>query len=113
MMIWSVVYLELWQRKERNLAVKWGVRNFSRHDKQHSGFTGDSVVQDAVTGEMVPYVAPWKLFMRRVLTLPGVAFAAAGLSIVVGFVFMVEVFLHEYYTGPFHQFLVSLILLYL
>ncbi|KAG2180172.1 hypothetical protein INT43_003961 [Umbelopsis isabellina] len=105
MMIWSVVYLELWQRKERNLAVKWGVRNFSRHDKQHPGFTGDTVVRDAVTGEMVPYCAPWRLFMRRVLTLPGVAIAAAGLSVVVGFVFMVEVFLHEYYTGPFHQFL--------
>ncbi|CAM0139466.1 unnamed protein product [Umbelopsis sp. WA50703] len=105
MMIWSVVYLELWQRKERNLAVKWGVRNFSRHDKQHAGFTGDKEVRDAVTGEMVPYCAPWKLFMRRVLTLPGVAIAAAGLSVVVGFVFVVEVFLHEYYTGPFHQFL--------
>jgi hypothetical protein len=106
-MLWSVVYLEDWQRKERNLAVKWGVRNYSKHDKQHSGFTGEKMVTDEITGELVPYCPPWKLFVRRAVTVPGVAVAAAGLSLVVGFVFAVEVFLHEYYNGPFHKFLVS------
>ncbi|KAH8551004.1 calcium-activated chloride channel-domain-containing protein [Umbelopsis sp. PMI_123] len=104
-MLWSVVYLEAWQRKERNLAVKWGVRNYSKHDKQHSGFATEKMVTDAITGELVPYCSPWKLFIRRAVTVPGVAVAAGGLSIVVGFVFAVEVFLHEYYNGPFHKFL--------
>jgi hypothetical protein len=107
MMLWSIIYLEVWKRKERNLAVKWGVRNYSKHDKQHAGFTGEKMVIDEITGEQTPYCPPWKLFVRRAVTVPGVAIAAAGLSLVVGFVFAVEVFLHEYYNGPFHKFLVS------
>jgi hypothetical protein len=99
--------LEVWKRKERNLAVKWGVRNYSKHDKQHAGFTGEKMVIDEITGEQTPYCPPWKLLVRRAVTVPGVAIAAAGLSLVVGFVFAVEVFLHEYYNGPFHKFLVS------
>jgi len=105
MMLWSVIYLEVWQRKERNLAVKWGVRNLSKHDKQHPGFTGEKMVTDEITGEQIPYFPPWKLFVRRAVTVPGVAIAAAGLSVVVGFVFAVEVFLKEYYNGPFHKLL--------
>ncbi|CAO3671003.1 unnamed protein product [Umbelopsis vinacea] len=105
MMLWSVIYLEVWKRKERNLAVKWGVRNYSKHDKQHAGFTGEKMVIDEITGEQTPYCPPWKLLVRRAVTVPGVAIAAAGLSLVVGFVFAVEVFLHEYYNGPFHKFL--------
>lgn len=65
------------------------------------------MVKDHVTGEDVPFVSAWKLLGRRVAAVPGVAIGAFLLSIIVGFVFILQLFLHEYYNGPFAKFLVS------
>ncbi|KAI9487752.1 MAG: calcium-activated chloride channel-domain-containing protein [Benjaminiella poitrasii] len=105
MLIWSIVFLEMWKRRESELAIQWEVRNYSKHEKRRAEFKGEKMIRDHVTGEETPYVSAWKLLGRRVSSLPGVAIGAVLLSIIVGFVFILQLFLHEYYNGPFRQFL--------
>ncbi|KAL0083800.1 calcium-activated chloride channel-domain-containing protein [Phycomyces blakesleeanus] len=105
MLVWAVVYLEMWKRKEKELAVMWGVRNCSKYEKRRAEYGGDGTIKDEVTGEELPFVAPWKTIVRRILAIPGVALGAVFLSSIVGFVFFLQLFLHEYYAGPFAQIL--------
>ncbi|KAI9485131.1 calcium-activated chloride channel-domain-containing protein [Zychaea mexicana] len=103
MLIWSVVYIEMWKRREQALALQWGVRNCSKHEKRRLEFKGDRLVKDEVTGEQEPYCPAWKIFVRRAMSFPGVALGAFLLSIIVACVIVLQLFLHEYYTGPFRQ----------
>lgn len=107
MLLWAILFTEMWKRKEADLAIKWGVRNYSKHEKRRAEFKGEKMVKDHVTGEDIPFVSAWKLLGRRLAAVPGVAFGAFLLSIIVGFVFVLQLFLHEYYNGPFAKFLVS------
>lgn len=106
MIIWAIVFIEIWKRKENQLAIQWGVRNYSKNERRRTEFKGDRWVKDEITGEDTPVVSTYKLLVRRLASIPGVAIGAAFLSIIVGFVFMLQLFLHEYYNGPFKQFLV-------
>ena len=107
MLIWSISFTEMWKRKEQEFAVQWGVRNYSKHEKRRLEFKGEKIIKDHVTGEDTPYVSAWKLFTRRLSSVPGVALGAILLSFIVGFVFVLQLFLHEYYNGPFKQYFVS------
>jgi hypothetical protein len=107
MLVWGITFTEMWKRKQMELAVQWGVLNCSKHEKQMSAFKGDKTVPDQITGEERPFVPAWKIILRRALTLPAVALGAAFLMVIVGLVFVLQLFLHEYYTGPFQKFLVS------
>ncbi|KAF7722025.1 hypothetical protein EC973_003747 [Apophysomyces ossiformis] len=105
MLVWAVVFTETWKRKQQELAVMWGVRNCSKYERRRAAFKGDKTVRDEVTGEEMPFCPAWKIFLRRALSVPGVAVGAVLLSIIVGFVFILQLFLHEYYDGPFRQIL--------
>ncbi|ORE01372.1 DUF590-domain-containing protein [Rhizopus microsporus var. microsporus] len=105
MIIWAIVFIEIWKRKENQLAIQWGARNYSKNEKRRTEFKGDRWVKDEITGEDMPVVSTYKLLIRRLASIPGVTIGAAFLSIIVGFVFMLQLFLHEYYNGPFKQFL--------
>ncbi|KAI8376171.1 calcium-activated chloride channel-domain-containing protein [Radiomyces spectabilis] len=105
MLVWSVLYIEMWKRKEQQLAVSWGVRNCSKYEKRRLDFKGDRTVRDEVTGEEMPYCPTWKIFVRRTLTFPGVSMGAIVLSFIVALVFIIQLFLHEYYNGPLKQYL--------
>ncbi|KAI7900373.1 calcium-activated chloride channel-domain-containing protein [Cokeromyces recurvatus] len=105
MLTWSIVFLEMWKRRESELAIQWEVRNYSKHEKRRTEYKGEKIVKDHVTGEDTPYISAWTLLGRRVASIPGVAIGAFLLSIIVGFVFILQLFLHEYYNGPFRQFL--------
>lgn len=107
MLIWAILFTEMWGRKEHELAIQWGVRNYSKHEKRRAEFKGEKMIKDHVTGEDTPFVSAWKLLGRRLSSIPGVALGAFLLSIIVGLVFILQLFLHEYYNGPFKQFLVS------
>lgn len=107
MILWSLVFLEVWKRKEKELAIQWGVRNYSKNEKRRTEFKGDTWVKDQVTEEDTPEISAYRLLGRRLVALPGVAVGAVFLSLIVGFVFVLQLFLHEYYNGPLHQFLVN------
>ncbi|KAG0166865.1 hypothetical protein DFQ28_000410 [Apophysomyces sp. BC1034] len=105
MLIWAVLFTEMWKRKQQELAISWGVRNCSKYERRRADFKGDKTVRDEVTGEEMPFCPAWKIFLRRALSVPGVAVGAVLLSVIVGFVFILQLFLHEYYDGPFRQIL--------
>ncbi|CAO3642180.1 unnamed protein product [Cunninghamella echinulata] len=105
MLAWGITFIEMWKRKQTELAITWEVRNCSKHEKRRADFKGDTTVADQVTGEEMPFVPAWKIIYRRALSLPGVAIGAVLLFIIVALVFMLQLFLHEYYTGPFHEIL--------
>ncbi|KAI8637071.1 calcium-activated chloride channel-domain-containing protein [Parasitella parasitica] len=105
MLLWAILFTEMWRRKEAELAIKWGVRNYSKHEKRRAEFKGEKMVKDHVTGEDIPFVSAWKLLGRRLAAIPGVAVGAFLLTVIVGFVFVLQLFLHEYYNGPFAKFL--------
>ncbi|KAI8985984.1 calcium-activated chloride channel-domain-containing protein [Pilobolus umbonatus] len=105
MLIWAIVFTEVWKRKEQELAIKWDVRNYSKHEKKRAEYKADKTTRDQVTGEEIPLIPTWQIFARRSASIPGVAVGAFLLSIIVASVFILQLFLHEYYKGPFHQFL--------
>ncbi|KAI9322344.1 calcium-activated chloride channel-domain-containing protein [Dichotomocladium elegans] len=105
MLLWSIIFIEVWKRKEQELAVQWNVRNCSKHERRRLEFKGEKTARDQVTGEEVPFRPAYEIFMRRAMSIPGVAIGAVLLSVIVACVFILQLFLHEYYTGPFHQYL--------
>ncbi|OZJ06191.1 hypothetical protein BZG36_01009 [Bifiguratus adelaidae] len=108
MVTWSIFYTEMWKRRQFELAVWWGTRNCSRTDKRRAAFEYEEVKKDPVTGESVPYFPVWKKWARRAVSIPVIAISAISLSVAIACVFMSEVFLKEYYRGPFAQYLVFL-----
>ncbi|KAI8066428.1 calcium-activated chloride channel-domain-containing protein [Gongronella butleri] len=98
---WGVAFTESWKRRQVDLAVQWQVRHCSKTERRRAAFKGDRTVRDQVTGEEMPFVPAWKIITRRGLSLPGVAIGALLLLFIVTFVFVLQLFLHEYYIGPF------------
>jgi anoctamin-10 len=107
--LWSLLFVEMWRRREQELATWWSVRNCSKLERRRSGFQPDRIIVDAVTGEPTPYYPSWKRWMRRLVTFPILAAIGAVFFIVVGAIFAIEVFVYEYYQGPFKDIVVSMI----
>lgn len=105
--LWSVVFIESWKRRERELALWWGVKNVTRSESRRPSFKGDSIVTDPVTGEPTAFFSPWKRWGRKMAGLPVVFAGAFALSVVLTIVFGVEVFLENYYDGYMKEVLVS------
>ncbi|RUO96234.1 calcium-activated chloride channel-domain-containing protein, partial [Jimgerdemannia flammicorona] len=105
MVIWSIFFTSLWERRERELAVQWGTHHQSKTERRRAAFKGELVIDDPITGSKVSYVPVWKTWARRAASVPGIIVGAVGLSLVVSAVFTIEVFLKEYYRGPLHEIL--------
>ncbi|ORY05118.1 DUF590-domain-containing protein [Basidiobolus meristosporus CBS 931.73] len=103
---WGVVFLELWKRRERELAIWWNVRNCSKVEQRRSAYVPSSTVRDSITGETIYYTPLWESWGKRAATIPVIILGGLLFSLVVGIVFAVEVFLNELYQGPFHEYLV-------
>ncbi|KAF9192876.1 hypothetical protein BGZ51_004639 [Haplosporangium sp. Z 767] len=106
--IWSVVFTECWKRREKELALWWGVRNVSKTQTRRPTFKGDTMVVDPITGELSPYFSPLKRWTRKMTGIPVVMGGALLLSAVITAVFSVEVFLTIYYDGYMKKYLIYL-----
>ncbi|CAG8449838.1 15493_t:CDS:2 [Acaulospora morrowiae] len=106
--LWSIIFTEFWRRKEYELAVWWGVRNFSRVEKRRAGFREESKIISHITGELVPYFSPWKRWLRRAFAAPIIIIFSLTLSLALLFYILFEVIMSEYYTGPFRNQLIYL-----
>ncbi|KAG0281621.1 hypothetical protein BGZ95_001475 [Linnemannia exigua] len=105
-LIWAVFYIECWKRREKELALVWGVRNVTKSENRRPAFKGDSIITDPVTGEQKAFFSPWKRWARKVAGLPVIFAGALALSVLVTFMFGVEVFLEVYYGGYMKEILV-------
>ncbi|KAF9353493.1 hypothetical protein BGX26_008741 [Mortierella sp. AD094] len=106
--VWAVVYIESWKFRERELALWWGVRNVKKSEARRHAFRGDTYVKDPVTDEETPFFSPWKRWARKIAGVPVILVGALALSILVTFMFGVEVFLEVYYDGHMKEILVYL-----
>ncbi|KAG0056381.1 hypothetical protein BGZ83_005297 [Gryganskiella cystojenkinii] len=106
--LWSVVYTECWKRREKELALWWGVRHVSKTEMRRPSFKGETMLMDPVTGEMVPYFSPWKRWTRKIAGVPVVIGGALALAAVITCVFGIEVFFTIYYDGYMKQVLIYL-----
>ncbi|KAF9275077.1 hypothetical protein BGZ68_000131 [Mortierella alpina] len=105
---WAVIFIECWKRHEKDLALKWGVRNVRKSEAIRPAFKGDSIVVDTITGEQTAFFSPWKRFGRKIMGLPVIFVGALALSALVTLMFGVEVFLEVYYGGYMKEILVYL-----
>ena len=88
LVIWSVVFLEGWKLQERQISVRWGSYNTSKHGKVRLQFKAEETVQSAITGDQVPYSPWWRRELRvasTVAALFGFALLLAGLVTMVFF----------------------------
>ncbi|KAF9185624.1 hypothetical protein BGZ50_002979 [Haplosporangium sp. Z 11] len=106
--LWAVVFIESWKRRERELALWWGVSNIRRSEAVRFTFKGDEIVTDPVTGEVVAHFSPWKRWARKLASLPVIFAGALALSVLVTLMFGVEVFLEVYYGGYMKEILTYL-----
>jgi hypothetical protein len=104
--IWSLLFTELWARKERDLATAWQVINVSKHEQERHGFYADQYVVDEVTGDRVKHYSPWKRWTIRALTIPVILALVAILAFSIFFIFLGDVVIGEYYHGPFKTYVV-------
>ncbi|KAF9431654.1 hypothetical protein BGZ76_011864 [Entomortierella beljakovae] len=107
-LIWAIVYIESWKRRERDLALWWGVRNVKKSESKRHAFKGDRIIIDPVTDEHIPFFSPWKRWSRKAVGLPVIMAGALALSSLVTLMFVVEVFLEVYYDGYMKEVLVYL-----
>lgn len=91
----------------------WGVRNVTKSETRRPAFKGDSIITDPVTGEQKAFFSPWKRWARKVAGLPVIFAGALALSVLVTFMFGVEVFLEVYYGGYMKEVLVCVSALFL
>ncbi|KAF9563437.1 hypothetical protein BGW38_008947, partial [Lunasporangiospora selenospora] len=106
--LWSVVYIESWKRREKELAHRWGVKNVTRNESRRPAFKGDKIVRDPLTNELKPFFSPWKRWARKIAGLPVIIGGALVLSLLLTLVFVLEVFLEVYYGGYMKEILVYL-----
>ncbi|RKP23606.1 calcium-activated chloride channel-domain-containing protein, partial [Syncephalis pseudoplumigaleata] len=98
---WSLLFVEMWRRREQELATWWSVRNCSKREKRRHGFRPECMIIDPITDEEVPYWPSWKRWLRRLLTVPILGAIGGVFFLVVGFIFACELVVYEYYQGPF------------
>ena len=91
--LWALVYVEMWERQEKNLAVYWGVVNVSKNDQIRQQFKEEKMVKDPVTGEMVKYYPRYKRWMKVLISFPVLLLMAMVLTLVMGLIFVVEMYL--------------------
>ncbi|CAG8608697.1 3225_t:CDS:2 [Paraglomus brasilianum] len=94
---------EFWKRKERELSILWGTRNFSRFEKRRPAFREEKYVKNPITGELQPYFPPWKRWLRRAIAAPVIIVFSFTLATALIFYILLEVIVSEYYTGPFRE----------
>ncbi|CAG8539611.1 2426_t:CDS:2 [Ambispora gerdemannii] len=101
--IWSTVFTEFWRRKERELSIWWGVRNFSRVEQRRPAFQQESYVVNHITGELEPYFPLWKRWLRRIIAAPVIMAFSLILASVLLLYIVLELIISEYYSGPFRE----------
>jgi anoctamin-10 len=105
--VWTICFKHAWERRERDLAVRWGVRGFTQLvEQRRAAYVTEGEKIDPITGELRGWFPLWKRVVRGTLQIPFGLAAGVGLAAVLTLIFSVEVFMSEVYNGPFKQFLV-------
>ncbi|KAI5124246.1 hypothetical protein M0805_005095 [Coniferiporia weirii] len=92
LVLWSIIFVEVWRIRERELSMRWGTRGSFRVERRRAQYedeNGDS--------GRFPW---WKRDARILASLPVISFFAAALAALLTGIFMIEAFVTQLYTGP-------------
>jgi hypothetical protein len=103
--IWALVYVELWERQEKDLASVWGVYEVHKNDPPRPQFKPDKWITDPITKQKVKYYPATKRMLRRFSTMPFLLMAGLLLLGMLTCIFVSEMVLTEYYQGPFKMYI--------
>jgi len=103
--LWSVVFVEWWKHKERELSIRWGVRGVSAIESKRQEFRPTKEVEDPATGETQFIFPTSERIKRQLLQLPFAILAFLALGSLICLCFAIEIFIHELYDGPFKSYL--------
>jgi len=106
--LWCVVFVEYWKRQEKELAIRWGVKNVSSIEDKRREFKAEKNTTDPVTGEQVAYFPAQKRLRRQLLQIPLAALCVVALGAVICTSYAIEIFISEVYDGPLKSILVFL-----
>ena len=104
--LWCVVFVEWWKHQEKDLALRWGVRNVSRYSSKRKDFKYEKEVKDPITGETVTMFPSTTRLARQVLQIPFALLASLMLGSLIAACFGIEIFISEVYDGPLKSVLV-------
>lgn len=103
--LWAITFVQMWKRRQNQLAIRWGVKETSNLKACRPQFKGEYEVPDPVTGEIKSVYPQWKTYLRKLSFVPiSLVFA----FILIGFqtaVFAIEIFVVQIYDGPGKQYL--------
>ena len=92
LLVWSIVFVEWWRIRQRQLSVRWGTKGSFRVEKRRAQY--------------VP-LSWWRNDLRVIASLPVILFFASVLAVLLTGIFVFEAFVTQLYTGPGHQLIVS------
>lgn len=104
--LWCIVFVEWWKRQEKELSIRWGVKNVSSIENKRREFQPQKTVEDSITGETVPYFPASVRLQRQLLQIPFALACVTALGTLILFCYCVEIFISEVYSGPFKSVLV-------
>ncbi|KAI8815815.1 calcium-activated chloride channel-domain-containing protein [Fimicolochytrium jonesii] len=103
--VWSVVFIAVWDRRASVYARRWGTRNFSKIEKIRPEFRPTSILTDPVTHERLPFYPYWKRWATTTLITVPINLTLVGVLICVVFTIVSsDVYFHKYYDGPGKEF---------
>ncbi|KAI9506155.1 calcium-activated chloride channel-domain-containing protein, partial [Coemansia spiralis] len=106
LVLWSVLFTETWARRESDIATYWGVHGVQKvASLRRSDFHPDRYITDPASGETIPFFSNGKRWLRRLLSVPVVLALALLMALFVSLIFALQIFLDEYYDGPFNTLL--------
>ena len=89
-LLWSILALEGWKLRERQLAVRWNTYGISKRGTVRPDFKAEDVVTSPITGQKVPYSPWWRREAKIAATIPALVGFAALLAAVISTIFVVE-----------------------
>lgn len=99
--IWCLVFVEYWKRQEKELSIRWGVKNVSVIQNKRREFKPERTIRDNTTGEDVPHFSARKRLYRQMLQIPLALLCVIALGTIIVTCYSIEIFISEVYNGPF------------
>ncbi|MBW0492558.1 hypothetical protein O181_032273 [Austropuccinia psidii MF-1] len=103
LVLWSLIFIETWQIKERLLAIRWNSFNCHKVEKKRVEFKPQKTVRDFVTNEPIGYFPWWKRELRKLVTIPVLILFTIGLCALITVITAMELITAEVYKGPFKK----------
>lgn len=103
-MLWAIVFVELWRIRERMLAVRWGMTGVSCVSERNSHFTPRTTSLSPITGIDEEVFENWRRDVRYLLCIPVTILFLVFLVSTMAAIFLFQVVMDEVYDGPAKSF---------